>query len=59
MVISKAQVVATMQRVGLFTEAAQAELELPDPVELPRDEELLAKYGVSHTWLLDRLGSGP
>jgi hypothetical protein len=59
MEISRARVVATMERVGLMAEAAEAESQLPDPVELPRDGELLAKFGVSYDWLVERMGGGP
>jgi hypothetical protein len=32
---------------------------LPDPVDLQRDQEILARYGLSSERLMDRLGASP
>ena len=32
---------------------------LPDPIDLQRDQEILASYGLSRERLMDRLGSSP
>jgi hypothetical protein len=33
--------------------------QLPDPIDLQRDQEILASYGLSRERLMDRLGSSP
>jgi hypothetical protein len=32
---------------------------LPDPINLPRDEQLLLRYGLSCERLMDRMGGSP
>lgn len=32
---------------------------LPDPIDLQRDQQILAHYGLSPERLMDRLGGGP
>ncbi len=33
--------------------------QLPDPIDLERDQEVLARYGLSAERLMDRLGGSP
>jgi hypothetical protein len=33
--------------------------ELPDPIDLQRDQQILARYGLSPERLMDRLGGSP
>src|SRR5437016_1431720 len=48
-----------MRRVGLEEYVEEAAGKLPDPIDLDRDQELLASYGLTRTQVLDRLGSSP
>jgi hypothetical protein len=58
--LSKDAVMAVIRRAG-FTPEMIEELatQLPDPVDLDRDSNLLARYGVTRTHLSDRLGGSP
>jgi hypothetical protein len=33
--------------------------QLPDPIDLQRDQQILARYGLSPERLMDRMGGGP
>ncbi len=44
--VSKQQVVSFMRKRGDSARADEAEQDLPDELELPRDEEHLLRYGV-------------
>jgi hypothetical protein len=33
--------------------------QLPDPIDLARDEQILARYGLSPERLMDRMGGSP
>jgi hypothetical protein len=57
--VSKARVLEMMKRVGLSELAAEADRELPDPVDLKRDQALLVKYGMERDRLIDRMGGSP
>ena len=46
MQVSKQQIVEFIRQRGDDVRAAQAEAELPDSVDLPKDEDLVTKYGV-------------
>lgn len=48
-----------MRRVGLSEFIEEAQRELPDPIEPERDHDLLAKFGVERSELLDRMGGSP
>ena len=48
-----------MRRVGLEEYVEEAAGKLPDPIDLDRDQELLASYGLTRTQVLNRLGSSP
>ena len=56
MQVSKQSIVEFIRQRGDEARAAQAEAELPDTVELPKDEDLVAKFGVSP---LDLAGDEP
>jgi hypothetical protein len=57
--VSKHKVLETMQRVGLGELVAEADRELPDPVDIKRDQALLIKYGLDRDRLIDRMGGSP
>jgi hypothetical protein len=59
MEIPRAQVIATMRRVGLHEKIPKALDCLPDPVDTVRDAELLASFGISRERLMQMLGSSP
>jgi len=46
MQVSKETVVAFIRERGDQERAAQAESELPDHLDLPKDDDLVTKYGV-------------
>ena len=46
MQVSKETVVAFIRERGDETRAALAEAELPDRLDLPKDDDLVTKYGV-------------
>jgi hypothetical protein len=54
------EVARVLHRAG-YTEDFIRELlsELPDPVELERDEPIFARYGLGAERLMDRLGGSP
>jgi hypothetical protein len=56
----KADVLAMMQRLAMDDELiAEAARTLPDPVDLDRDQRLLARFGLSLGHLVDRMGGSP
>jgi hypothetical protein len=57
--VSKREVLEMMQRVGLGELVAKADRELPDPVDVKRDQALLIKYGMDRDRLIDRMGGSP
>jgi len=57
---SKADVLAIMTRIGIDEELiAEAARILPDPVDLDRDQRVLARFGLSRGGLVDRMGGSP
>jgi hypothetical protein len=49
-----------LRRTGYSDEFIREVLsQLPDPIELQRDQQILARYGLSTERLMDRLGGGP
>jgi hypothetical protein len=49
-----------LRRAGYSDEFIQELLsQLPDPIDLQRDEQILARYGVSRERLMDRMGGSP
>ena len=57
---SKADVLAIMKRFGMDEDLiAEAARTLPDPVDLDRDQRVLARFGLSRNALVDRMGGSP
>jgi hypothetical protein len=57
---SQKEVARVLRRVGYAEEFISDVLsQLPDPIDLQRDQDILARYGVSRERLMDRLGSSP
>jgi hypothetical protein len=57
--MSKSEVVAILQRAGFANVIDKVQRVLPDPVDIDRDEPLLARYGITRGALMDGLGSSP
>lgn len=57
---SHEEFVRVMHRAGYSDEFIREVLnQLPDPIDLERDQEVLARYGLSAERLMDRLGGSP
>jgi hypothetical protein len=57
---SHEQVSRVLRRAGYPDEFIRTVLsELPDPIDLQRDEQILGRYGLSPERLMDRLGGSP
>ena len=57
---SHEEVVRVMRRAGYTDEfISEAVSQLPDPVDLQRDQQILVRYGLSSERLMDRLGASP
>ena len=57
---SHEQVSRVLRRAGYPDEFIREVLsELPDPIDLQRDEHILERYGLSRDRLMDRLGGSP
>jgi len=49
-----------LRRAGYSDEFIQELLsQLPDPIDLERDQQILARYGISPERLMDRMGGSP
>jgi hypothetical protein len=49
-----------MRRAGYSDELISEILsQLPDPIDLQRDQQILARYGLSTERLMDRMGGSP
>jgi len=49
-----------LRRTGYSDEFIHEVLsQLPDPIDVERDQEILGRYGLTPERLMDRLGSGP
>lgn len=57
--IPKQQVLDAITRMGSRDLVRRAERELPDPINIKRDQQLLAKFGLSQNQLIDRMGGSP
>lgn len=56
----KPVVLALLRRTGVPEETVQAlDAALEDPVDLRRDGDLLARYGITPEVLIDRMGGSP
>jgi hypothetical protein len=58
--LSKREALRILRRAG-FSAAAirRVEQELPDPIDLDRDGDALARYGITHSALEDAFGASP
>jgi hypothetical protein len=49
-----------LRRAGYSDDFIQEFLsQLPDPIDLQRDEQIFARYGISPERLMDRMGGSP
>jgi hypothetical protein len=58
-IITKREALVLVRRWGAAHLAAQAERELPETIDLRRDQELLARFGITRGQLVDRAGGSP
>ena len=57
---SKESVIRTLRRAGVVPETISAlQRQLPNPVDLDRDGNLLLSYGITMDQLIDRFGGSP
>ena len=57
---SHEEVARVLRRAGYPDEIIREVLsQLPDPIDLQRDQQILARYGLSPGRLMDRLGGSP
>jgi hypothetical protein len=57
---SKEGVIGTLRRAGVPPETiAVLQRQLPDPVDLDRDGNLLASFGITMDQMIDRFGGSP
>jgi hypothetical protein len=59
MLRSKQEILDTLRRAGAYGLIAGREDRLPDPVDLDRDEPLLAELGITRGLLIDLMGGSP
>jgi hypothetical protein len=59
MIRSRQDIIDTLRRAGAYGLIDGREEELPDPVDLDRDEPLLAKLGITRGMLIDLMGGSP
>jgi hypothetical protein len=59
MQLPKSHVLDVLRRAGWTHELSTAEATLPDPVDLDRDEPLLASLGITRGELMDEYGASP
>jgi hypothetical protein len=57
--VPREQVLQVMKRVGLDEQVDAARAELPEVVDLDRDDLALQRYGLGVDQLVDRLGGSP
>ena len=57
--ITKEELLSYMERVGLGELVEQAALELPDSIDEEHDQELLARFGLARSQLIDRFAGSP
>jgi hypothetical protein len=53
---TREQVIDLMRRLGMQDRIPEAQSILPDPVDLKRDADKLAKLGLSFDMIVDQLG---
>ncbi len=57
---SHEQVALVLRRAGYSDQLIDELLsQLPDPIDLRRDQQILARYGLSPEGLMDRFGGSP
>jgi hypothetical protein len=59
MQLPKSHVLDVLRRAGWSDRLSTAETTLPDPVDLDRDEPLLASLGITRGELMDEYGASP
>jgi len=59
MQLPRSHVLDVLRRAGWPAELSTAEATLPDPVDLDRDEPLLASLGITRGELMDEYGASP
>jgi hypothetical protein len=59
MIRSKKDILDTLRRTGAYGLIEGREDELPDPVDLDRDEGLLAGLGITRSLLVNLMGGSP
>ena len=59
MEVTRQHVADVLRRVGLREEAEQAELSLPDPIDLDRVAEWAAAHGITRDMLISLMGGSP
>ncbi len=59
MIRSKQDVLDTLRRAGVYGLIEGREESLPDPVDLDRDEAMLADLGITRGLLVDLMGGSP
>jgi hypothetical protein len=58
--MSKADATLTFRRAGIPTERIELALsEVSDPFDIDRDEPLIARHGVSCSYLMETMGGSP
>jgi len=56
----KAEILAILRRAGYSEQTLQAlDAELPDPVDIDRDGNLLLRHGITLDTVIDRMGGSP
>ena len=59
MKITKQQALAMLKKIGPRELIGEATRTLPDPIDVSRDQDLLARYGLARNQLIDRFGASP
>lgn len=59
MQMRRSDVVDVLRQAGWSESLAAIEIALPDPVDLDRDEPLLASLGITRGGLMDQFGASP
>ncbi len=59
MIRSKKEVLETLRRTGTYGLIEGKEDKLPDPVDIDRDEPVLAELGITRNLLIENMGASP
>jgi hypothetical protein len=59
MKLSKEEVLDILRRTGTYGLIEGKEDQLPDPVDLDRDQGLLAELGITRGHLVEKMGGSP